>query len=259
MSGAKNRLRAGAGQSYALCAAPKFKDTAAIRRILELRGWTPGPRPDYVITVGGDGSVLYAEAKYHGTPIISLKSGARGFLACEEVENIEEVLKAVEKRKITIETRKKVEFAVGSRKGTALNEITVTSADPGKALRLSLSVDSQPLGAFICDGVLFSTPTGSTGYNLSCGGPVIEPPLPAVALTFINPHLSGLKTIVLPDSRKVTVSFARENPAIAIVADGLKIVHAKPSEKISLRLSRTEAKLVRVKESYYPRLESLFT
>jgi NAD+ kinase len=247
------------GRTYALCAAPRFKDSAAVRRILELRGWSPSKKPDYVITLGGDGSVLYAESKYPGTPIIAFKTGLHGFLGCEEIENIEEVLKSVEKGKITIETRKMVEFLVDGKRGEALNEISVTETEPGKALRLNIAIDSQSLGSFICDGVLLSTPTGSTGYNLSCGGPVVEPSAPVLVLTFINPHLSKLKSLVLPDSRKVTVSFSRAGEKIAVVADGLKTTAAKPSEKVTLRLSRKEAKLVRVKESYYPSLESLLT
>ena len=80
----------------ALLSTPKFKNLAEVKRILELRGWSlVKANPDYVITVGGDGSILYAESKYPGVPIISLNAGELGFLACNEIDMLEEVLSAV--------------------------------------------------------------------------------------------------------------------------------------------------------------------
>jgi len=241
-------------------ASPKFPDADAVKRILELRGWgVTEKKPDFVITVGGDGSVLYAEAKYPGVPIIAFKAGALGFLACNEVEEIEEVLKAVEKGKYSIDSREKLEFSVPGKRELALNEVLITSSLAGKALRLEILVDSQRLGYFVCDGVLAATPTGSTGYNLSCGGPVIEPASGSYALTLINPHLSKLRSLVLSKSRVVEVRFTRSNPGITVVADGLKSVKIGHNDVVVIKNSGKQARLVRTENDYFPSLEGLFT
>ena len=243
----------------ALLATPKFKDLAEVKRILEVRGWSlVKTKPDYVITVGGDGSILYAESKYPGIPIIALNAGELGFLACNEVDNLEEVLDSVEKSKIVVEKRRKLEFTAGKEKGVALNEVLVTSSVAGKALRLNIEVGGTPLGFFVCDGVLVSTPTGSTGYNLSCGGPIIEPGNGVMALTLISPHLSRLKSMVLSSGQKIAISFARENPGITVVADGLGSVRISHKEKVVIKGSKRTAKLVTRSPAYFSRLERFF-
>lgn len=244
----------------ALLSAPKFKDSAAVKRILELRGWSlVKSKPDYSLTIGGDGSVLYAESRYPGTPIIALKSGQLGFLTCEVVDQIESVLKAVEKKKITLEKRNKLEFAVGDKKRSAMNEVLITSSVAGKALRLDIEVGKEHLGYFVCDGVLVSTPTGSTGYNLSSGGPIIEPGTPVSVLTLINAHRARFKSLVLPNNKEITVSFSRENPGITVIADGIEAVKISHKQTVKIRKSKQKATLVRIKKGYYSSLESLFT
>ena len=241
-------------------AAPKFPDVGAVKRILELRGWgVTEKKPDFAITIGGDGSILYAEAKYPGVPIIAFKAGALGFLACNEVEEIESVLEAVEKGKYSIDSREKLEFRVPGKHGLALNEVLITSSLAGKALRLEILVDGQRVGYFVCDGVLASTPTGSTGYNLSCGGPVIEPRSSAFALTLINPHLSKLRSLVLSQKRVVEIRFSRSNPGITVVADGLESVKINHGDVVVIKNSGKQAHLVRTKDDYFPSLEGLFT
>ncbi len=243
-----------------LLSTPKFKDLNEIKRILEVRGWSLSEKkPDYIITLGGDGSILYAEANYPGIPIIALNAGELGFLAANEVQMLEELLEAVENKKFILDERKKLEFNVKNKKGTALNDVLVTSSVAGKALRLNICIDGEPLGFFVCDGVLVSTPTGSTGYNLSCSGPVIEPGSNVYVLTLISPHLSRLKTLVIAENRKVEISFARANPGITVVGDGLKSVKISHSDTVVIKKSKAVARLVKLKNNYFSSLENLFT
>ena len=244
----------------ALLFAPKFKDKTQVRRILELRGWSiVGSRPDIVIVVGGDGSILYAEHEFPGKPILSFNCGELGFLAGDEVEDIEKALKQLESGKYGVDERNKLEFTVGNKRGTALNEVLVASSVVGKALRMNIAVDDEALGFFVCDGVLVATPTGSTGYNSSCGGPVIEPGTPAFALTLINPHLSKLKSMVVRGDRKITISFTRQNPGIKVVADGLGAIRASHNATITVKKSRKKTKLVTGPNEYYKKLRAAFT
>ncbi len=180
-------------------------------------------------------------------------------MTCAEVDEIEEVLESVEKGKMTTESRNKLEFAVGTKRGTAMNEILVTSSVAGKALRLELEVGKDHLGFFVCDGVLVTTPTGSTGYNLSSGGPVIEPTTPVMALTLINPHRTLLRSLVLPETQTISVSFSRENPGITVVADGLESTKISHKDKVKIRKSNQTAKLVKIKKRYYSQLARFFT
>ena len=215
--------------------------------------------PEYVITIGGDGSILYAESKYPGKPIISLNYGELGFLASNEIDEIEEVLKSVENGEYSVDERGKLGFSAGSRKGTALNEVLITSSAAGKALRLDIKIDGESLGSFVCDGVLMSTPTGSTGYNLSCGGPILEPGTPAFVLTLINPHLSKLKSIVLADRHTAEVSFFRQNPGITVVADGLEKVRISHTATVKIKKSKKKAKLIKPAKSYFLDIRDVFT
>jgi len=240
--------------------APKFKDKAELIRILELRGWSLVEKnPDYVITIGGDGSILYAESKYPGKPILSLNCGELGFLASNEIDTIEEVLKGVETGKYHIDEREKLEFSAGEHRGSALNEVLIASTVAGKALRLTIKIGKEDLGFFVCDGVLVSTPTGSTGYNFSCGGPIIEPGAASFAVTLINPHLSKLKSIVLAGGHTVAVSFSRQNPGITIVADGLENVKISHSATVRIKKSKRTAKLIKLTNSYFSNIRDVFT
>ncbi len=244
----------------ALLFAPKFKGKKGVMRILELRGWSiVSSRPDYVITVGGDGSILYAEMKYPGKPIIAFNFGELGFLAPNKEKDMEKALISVEKGRYSVDEREKLEFSVGKQKGEALNDVLVASSVIGKALRLNVAVGSHKLGQFVCDGVLVATPTGSTGYNASCGGPVVEPGAAVITLTLINPHLSKLKSIVLSGDETVSISFARQNPGITVVADGLKSVRASHKAVIAIRKSKEKARLVRLTDSYFAKLRGAFT
>lgn len=244
----------------ALLFAPKFKDKDEVKRILELRGWSIVERsPDCVITIGGDGSILYAESKYPGKPILSLNCGELGFLASNEIDAIEEVLMGVETGKYHIDKREKLEFSVGKHRGSALNEVLIASTVAGKALRLNIQIDKEDLGFFVCDGVLVSTPTGSTGYNFSCGGPIIEPGTAAFAVTLVNPHLSKLKSIVLAGTHTVAVSFSRQNPGITVVADGLENVKISHSDTIKIKKSKKTAKLIKLTDNYFSNIRDAFT
>ena len=169
---------------------------------------------DFAISVGGDGTILNSVEKIGelSIPIIGLNTGRLGFLANSSLKNIEKVINKLKNNDFNISKRSIIEVLFNGEKKYALNEITVSRKNTTSLITIEAKLNNQYLNTYWADGLIVSTPTGSTGYSLSCGGPIIIPESKNFVLTPIAPHNLNARPLVISDDKKVDISVnGREN------------------------------------------------
>ena len=169
---------------------------------------------DFAISVGGDGTILNSVEKIGelSIPIIGLNTGRLGFLANSSLKNIEKVINKLKNNDFNISKRSIIEVLFNGEKKYALNEITVSRKNTTSLITIEAKLNKQYLNTYWADGLIVSTPTGSTGYSLSCGGPIIIPESKNFVLTPIAPHNLNARPLVISDDKKVEISVnGREN------------------------------------------------
>ena len=169
---------------------------------------------DFAVSVGGDGTILNSAEKIGelSIPIIGLNTGRLGFLANSSLKNIEMVINKLKNNDFNISNRSIIEVLFNGKKKYALNEITVSRKNTTSLITIEAKLNNQYLNTYWADGLIVSTPTGSTGYSLSCGGPIIIPESKNFVLTPIAPHNLNARPLVISDDKKVDISVnGREN------------------------------------------------
>lgn len=168
---------------------------------------------DYLISIGGDGTILRAATfvRDSNLPIIGINAGRLGFLATVQEENIENLLNRVLANNFTISKRTLVSLNAHPVNpdlediNFALNEITVSRKDTTSMITIETYINNEYLNSYWADGLIISTPTGSTGYSLSCGGPVIMPTSNCFVITPIAPHNLTARPLIIPDDSELTL------------------------------------------------------
>ena len=159
---------------------------------------------DFVFVIGGDGTILKTArfyAKYQ-TPIFGINLGRLGFLSQSSKEDIEKSVDEILEGHFIIEDR----IMLQSGDFSALNDFVIKGQDMGRTSRFSLKINDKFVCDYLADGIIVSTPTGSTAYGLSAGGPVLSPSLNVFEIVPICPHTLNARPIVVPDCEKITVS-----------------------------------------------------
>lgn len=168
---------------------------------------------DYLISIGGDGTILRAATfvRNYNLPIIGINAGRLGFLATIQEENIEKLLNRVIANDFSISKRTLVSLHTHPENidlediNFALNEITVSRKDTTSMITIETYINNEYLNSYWADGLIISTPTGSTGYSLSCGGPVIMPTSNCFVITPIAPHNLTARPLIIPDDSELTL------------------------------------------------------
>ena len=204
---------------------------------------------DCMIVLGGDGTVLQAArmTKKQHIPIIGVNLGTLGYMTEIEVSGLEEALERLISGDYTQESRMmlngRVRFADGrDREGWALNDIVISRSGPLQIIRFNIFVNGQFLNGYHADGMIVTTPTGSTGYNLSAGGPLVEPSARLIMLTPICPHSLNQRSIILSseDMIEIEIPECREGKAQTVEAtfDGSHVMPLRTGDR--LRIVRSE-------------------
>lgn len=181
---------------------------------------------DYVISMGGDGTFLKAASRVgaKGFPIVGINMGRLGFLADVGPAEIEQSLQAIYRDDYKVEEHAviMVETEGGSIEGypCALNDIAVLKRDNASMISIRTSIDGEHLVTYQADGLIVSTPTGSTAYSLSNGGPIIAPASGVLCLTPVAPHSLNIRPIVVPDDVSVRVRVESRNHNFLVAIDG---------------------------------------
>ena len=173
---------------------------------------------DFVFVIGGDGTILKASRFYAKalTPILGINLGRLGFLSQCSADNIGFAVKRILNGEYSVENRIMLKYE----NNTALNDFVIKSSLSGRTSRFSLKINNKKVCDYLADGIIISTPTGSTAYGLSAGGPVIVPSLDAFVIVPICPHTLTARPLVVPDSEKITISGAESNSSYFFSADG---------------------------------------
>lgn len=206
-------------------ALPRVKEVASCLGIELVE--TPETVCNAALVLGGDGSMLHAVRQLSGAdlPVLGINTGTLGFMACADVAHIEDALRALRDGRLVEEPRRMLQAEIlpagsGFSAKHALNDIVVTRGDTGRILSLDLSIDGAPVTTYLCDGLIVATPTGSTAYSLSAGGPILSPKTHAIVVNVICPHSLSSRPLVLADSAVLDIRVHRAAIAPLVSADG---------------------------------------
>lgn len=164
-----------------------------------------------LISIGGDGTILRAATlvRNTGVPILGINAGRLGFLAMVQKENIETFLEFVIKKQYTISSRTLLSLKSYPKNpdieniNFAMNEISVSRKDTTSMITIETYLDGEFLNSYWADGLIIATPTGSTGYSMSCGGPILTPDVKSLVITPIAPHNLNARPLVIPDKTEI--------------------------------------------------------
>ena len=212
---------------------------------------------ELAVVIGGDGTILRAAELTHGTgtPLLGVNLGHVGFLAEAEYDDVESTISAIVERRYTSEERLTIDVQVFQGKKLvsdtfALNEVSVEKAARERMLEVVVEIDGRPLSRWGCDGVVCATPTGSTAYNFSAGGPVVWPGVEALLIVPISAHaLFARPMVVAPTSVLAVEVLESTNGAGVMWADGRRTVELPPGARIEVRRGTTPVRLVRLHDS----------
>ena len=212
-------------------------------------------KPDLVVVLGGDGTLLAAARSFAHTniPLLSVNLGSLGFLTEIPLSDLYATLQAWCDCTATVEVRSmmRAELFCGGDKLTrqwdALNDVVVAKGTIARMADFSVSIDGQLVAAFRADGVILSTPTGSTAYNLAAGGPIVMPTVNAMLVTPICPHLLTIRPIVVPGESAISVKVTGVPNETYLTVDGQEAVPMHVGDEVHCQRSEYSVRLLRLK------------
>ncbi len=182
---------------------------------------------DFAVVFGGDGSITSAARQLNqvNVPVVGVNLGKLGYLAEFNVDELKEFFPSITEGKAHIDRRMMLACRISSKGqaqfcSVAINDVFITAGPPFRMIELKISVDGQPLAGCISDGLIISTPTGSTAYNLSAGGPILSPKMEAMVINPICPHSLSFRPIVIKADSTVEVFGVRVNEGTTVSIDG---------------------------------------
>ena len=219
---------------------------------------------DAVISVGGDGTFLSVAhlCRFTQKPVIGVNLGGLGFLTDIGPENLEESLQKIREGKYSSISRMVLEACVKRGDKTlcsfnALNDIFINRINIPKLASISAWCGSDFIADFFADGVIVATPSGSTAYSLSCGGPIVDPDVRALLLTPISPHSLNERPLVLPADRSIRLRINEKNPDLLLCADGLDSLKLQGGDEVIISYGGASTNLIQLAErSYFSLLRS---
>lgn len=205
---------------------------------------------DLLIVFGGDGTMLHTARQIAGskTPILGINIGGLGFLTAVPSDQIATALKLIWSGEFRYESRTLISatgMANGRKiKATALNDIVVSRGAASRLIALDVSVDGEHITRYRCDGLIVSSPTGSTAYSLAAGGAIVLPSAEVFVLTPICPHALSNRSIILPLSSTLRIKAIKTEPSTFLNADGQIIGELANGDEITIRRSQSAVRLV---------------
>jgi len=199
---------------------------------------------DYYVVLGGDGTVLrIAEmAALNQKPIIGINLGNLGFLNAFSQDQIEKAARDIVNNKLRFSERLAINCSVNGKNYTALNDIVIQKSQPLGTIDLEVKIENYTVYSFLGDGVIISTPTGSTGYSLSAGGPIIHPSLEVIELIPLAPHALNIRPIIVPIKKNININIKTIASGFAYVTGDGDIIHRLESG-MSLTISGADKKI----------------
>ncbi len=209
------------------------------------------PEADLAVVFGGDGTLLAAARMLadHGIPLLGVNMGKLGFLAEFNVEHMKKHFEAILAGEVPATERMMLVASItGCREhafeSVAANDVTLSAGPPFRMIDLSVRQGEQEVARYLGDGLVVATPTGSTGYNMSAGGPIIEPTLDAIAITPVAPHSLAIRPIAVRPDEPITITAERVNAGTSVIVDGQVTSQLCNGDRVEVRRSPRPAKIV---------------
>lgn len=232
---------------------PWFREHAEVRAVLPACG--PGEpaaaTADLCVVFGGDGTLLSAARMLvdTGVPIIGVNMGKLGFLADFNLDHLQRHLPELLAGKATIAERMMLRVSIltgGVERfsSPAANDVAVSAGEPFRMIDLSVRRGGERIARYSGDGLVVATPTGSTGYNMSAGGPIMVPTLRALAITPIAPHTLALRPIAVDADEAITVCAEAVNPGSAVIVDGQIPSELREGDVIAIRPAERPLRII---------------
>lgn len=208
---------------------------------------------ELAVVLGGDGTMLRALTRFlgAGVPVLGVNFGRVGFLSAMTRDELDTGLARVFAGDYEVVELPTIELEVAGERHVAVNDVVAASAQLGRMVELEWAVGGEDLGTVPCDGIICSTPSGSTAYNLSNGGPVLMWGLDAMALTFVAPHSLHARPLVVPRSRDVVVWNRTADVPVAVLVDGHRVADASPGQRLAARLAPERTLLATLPEATF--------
>jgi NAD+ kinase len=207
-----------------------------------------GRRADLVVSLGGDGTMLRAMRIADGqrATVLGVNLGKLGFLAEVDVPDLPNALSAIDDKQFTIEPRLAVDAEINGQVFTAFNDVAVVRFPGHATAAVALEVGGHPFVRYAADAVVVATPTGSTAYSFSAGGPIVSPSVEALLVTPAAPHSAYNRGLVLSVQDSLALEILPGSGRLAVEVDGQVAAHLEPGDRISLRPRPGAARVVRL-------------
>lgn len=219
---------------------------------------TMAARADLLIGIGGDGTVLRAMrlSDRHRTPVLGVNLGKLGFLAEVDIPDLPAALTAVGEGRYQLEARMALDAAIGSQALTAFNDIVVVRVPGEGPAVVNLAIDGHQFATYTADGVIVATPSGSTAYNFSAGGPIVAPSISGIVVTPSAPHSVFNRSIIVDHRHALTLGILPPSGPLAIEVDGAVAAQVTSGDRVSVTARTDGASVVRLgRATFYQRAQ----
>lgn len=212
---------------------------------------------DALLVFGGDGTLLRAAREIAGsqTPLLGINIGGLGFLTAVSSSDLPRALKQVWNGEFKFENRALIEasgnFRNESVRQTAFNDLVISRGVASRLIELHVSVDGEPVTRYRCDGLIVSSPTGSTAYSLAAGGAIVFPTAEVFQLTPVCPHTLTNRSLILPLTSKIEIKVLNPKPATILSADGEVVAQLHAGDRITIFRSRRTVRLMHLEDSSF--------
>jgi NAD+ kinase len=199
-------------------------------------------KADLLVVLGGDGTMLNVAGQLGEAikPIFGINVGSLGFLTCVNSSAYREAVECIAQGRITFSERTLLDVTIrGAGKSLALNDAVFSRGEQSRLIRLSVRVDGEPLTEFNADGLIVATPTGSTAYSLSAGGPILAPESGVLVITPICPHVLTNRSIIVAESSLIEIEASERDYPVYLSVDGRESVRLKTGAVVAIHKSKT--------------------
>jgi len=212
---------------------------------------------DLLLVFGGDGTMLRIAREIAGlqTPMLGVNIGGLGFLTAVPSDGLNHAFKLLWEGEFKFERRALIEASVqrdgGKIQETALNDVVISRGAISRLIELEVNVDGDPLTRYRCDGLIVSSPTGSTAYSLAAGGALVFPTADVFALTPISPHTLSNRSLILPLQAIIRIKAISPRPATMLSADGENVTELDTGDVVTIRRSQRTVRLMQLGDSSF--------
>jgi NAD+ kinase len=213
-------------------------------------------KSDIIISIGGDGTMLSTafHAHFYDKPVLGINLGKLGFLVETDIKNIDKIIDEIKNKEYNVEEGMVIEGVCdipSSEKLYAVNDIVIEKGGWPKMIELTAWVDGEYVTTFSADGLIIATPTGSTGYSLSTGGPIVTPTAKAITLAPISPHSLTVRPLVLSSNQQIVIKADSLYKDIQINCDGQRVFNFPPPIEVKIKKSARPFKLIHTSQTNY--------